>query len=101
MTPWSHQGRLHYLEHLKENLIHVVKDVAMLDKVITKLDIKNLTRKFLPSFGQETADVREKGEENVQSQESMLSQTNDIRTQLMNDGRRDEMDFYSNRMCQS
>ena len=42
---WSHQGRFHALEHLKEHLIQIVKDFAILDKVIKQPGIKAPTRK--------------------------------------------------------
>ena len=90
-APWSHQGILHALEHLKEHLIHIVKDVASLDKLIKQPDAKAPTRKFLPILGQETANAREEDEEDTQSQESILSQNNGMRVQLMSDEERDEM----------
>ena len=59
---WSHQGRFHALEHVKEHLIQIVKDVVRLDKVIKQPGIEAPTRNFLPSLGQEIADFREKDE---------------------------------------
>ena len=59
-APWYNQIRLHALDYHKEHLVWIVKDVARLDKVIKQPEIKAPTRKFLPSLGQEAADVREK-----------------------------------------
>ena len=90
-TPQSHQGRLHALQCLKEHLVRIVNDAARLNNEIKQPDFKAPARKHLPSLGQETADARDKDEEKMESKELMLSQRNDVRSQLTNTGQRDEM----------
>ena len=62
-APWSHKGSLQAFECLKEHLIWIVKDVARLNKEIKQPHIKATARNFLTGLGQETANVRQKDEE--------------------------------------
>ena len=90
-TAWSSHGIVHSVEHLQQHLFHVVTDRMQTGKKLTKPSMQAPKKKDLPVLDVQSNHVREKLEEDSQHQKDLEHRSIELRSQLKNEGKLDEM----------
>ena len=88
---WSFRGTFHSVEYLKLHLVCIITDIRVTGKQIKKRIIAAPINKDLPILGMHTVYVMGKKEEDNEHRSEREERSSELRTELTNQGKRDEM----------
>ena len=89
-TAWSSQGTVHLAEHLQQHSFCVATDRTQAGKHLAKPSMQAPKKKDLPVIGVQRNHAR-KIEEHAQHQQDLEDRSIELRSQLTNEGKLDEM----------